>query len=98
MRVTGSELVGFIPLKSMVDAGKYFLKKQKRSTGVSEKELIRIAILTMGLDELAPFKPEERIIEYFLEDPADEKLVRLSLVAILLMKQPVNHRHPAAVL
>ncbi len=79
MRVTGSELVGLIPLKSLVDAGKYFLTKQKRSTGVSEKELIRIAILTMGLDELAPFKPEERIIEYLLKDPSDEKLVRLSL-------------------
>jgi glutamate formiminotransferase/formiminotetrahydrofolate cyclodeaminase len=79
MRVTGSELVGLIPLKSMVDAGKYFLTKQKRSTGVSEKELIRIAILTMGLDELAPFKPEERIIEYMLKDPSDEKLVRMSL-------------------
>jgi glutamate formiminotransferase / formiminotetrahydrofolate cyclodeaminase len=80
MRVTGSELVGLIPLKSLVDAGKYFLTKQKRSTGVSEKELIRIAILTMGLDELAPFKPEERIIEYLLKDPSDAKLVRLSLV------------------
>ncbi len=79
MRVTGSELVGLIPLKSLVDAGKYFLTKQKRSTGVSEKELIRIAILTMGLDELAPFKPEERIIEYLLRDPSDTKLVRLSL-------------------
>jgi glutamate formiminotransferase / formiminotetrahydrofolate cyclodeaminase len=79
MRVTGSELVGLIPLKSLVDAGKYFLTKQKRSTGVSEKELIRIAILTMGLDELAPFKPGERIIEYLLKDPSDEKLTRLSL-------------------
>ena len=79
MRVTGSELVGLIPLKSLVDAGKYFLTKQKRSTGVSEKELIRIAILTMGLDELAPFKPEERIIEYLLKDPSDEKLIKLSL-------------------
>ncbi len=64
IRVTGSELVGLIPLQSMLDAGKYFLEKQKRSTGVSEKELIRIAIISMGLDELASFKPEERIIEY----------------------------------
>jgi glutamate formiminotransferase/formiminotetrahydrofolate cyclodeaminase len=79
MRVTGSELVGLIPLQSLLDAGKYFLKKQKRSTGVSEKELIRMAIITMGLDELAPFKPEERIIEYLLKDPEDEKLIRLSL-------------------
>ncbi len=79
IRVTGSELVGLIPLKSLLDAGEYFLKKQQRSAGVSEKELIRIAVLTMGLDELAPFKPEERIIEYLLKNPADEKLVRLSL-------------------
>src|SRR5437868_5833953 len=57
IRVTGSELVGLIPLKAMLDAGKYFLKKQKRSTGVSEKELIKIAIRSMGLDELGPFKP-----------------------------------------
>ena len=66
IRVTGSELVGLIPLKAMTDAGKYFLQKQKRSIGVSEKELIKIAIKSMGLDELAPFKPEERIIEYML--------------------------------
>ena len=79
MRVTGSELVGLIPLKSMLDAGKYFLAKQQRSTGVSEKELIRIAIKSMGLDELSPFKPEERIIEYLLKDKADRKLVSMSL-------------------
>jgi len=79
MRVTGSELVGLIPLQSLLDAGKYFLLKQKRSAGVSEKELIRMAIISMGLDELAPFKPEERIIEYLLKDPANEKLIRLSL-------------------
>ena len=57
IRVTGSELVGLVPLQSMIDAGKYFLEKQKRSTGVSEKELMSIAIKSMGLDELAPFKP-----------------------------------------
>ncbi len=79
IRVTGSELVGLIPLKSMLDAGKYFLAKQQRSTGVSEKELIRIAILSMGLDDLSPFKPEERIIEYLLKDKADSKLVSMSL-------------------
>src|SRR5476651_784558 len=75
MRVTGSELVGLIPLKAMLDAGKYFLLKQQRSVGVSEKELIKIAIKSMGLDELGPFKPEERIIEYLLKDKAESKLV-----------------------
>jgi glutamate formiminotransferase / formiminotetrahydrofolate cyclodeaminase len=79
IRVTGSELVGLVPLKSLTDAGKYFLKKQKRSTGVSEKELIKIAVKSMGLDELSPFKPEERIIEYMLQNKADSKLVNLTL-------------------
>jgi len=79
LRVTGSELVGLIPLKAMLDAGKYFLKKQKRSVGVSEKELIRIAVISMGLDELAPFKPEEKIIEYMLMDKSDNKLVSMNL-------------------
>lgn len=79
IRVTGSELVGLVPLKSLLDAGKYFLLKQQRSTGVSEKELIKIAIKTMGLDELAPFKPEERIIEYLLKEKADSRLVNMTL-------------------
>jgi glutamate formiminotransferase / formiminotetrahydrofolate cyclodeaminase len=80
IRVTGSELVGLVPLKSLLDAGKYFLQKQQRSIGVSEKELIKIAIKTMGLDELAPFKPEERIIEYLLKEATDSKLVNMTLV------------------
>lgn len=80
IRVTGSELVGLVPLKSMLDAGRYFLQKQQRSTGVSEKELVKIAIKTMGLDELGPFKPEERIIEYLLKDKTDSKLVSMTLV------------------
>jgi len=79
MRVTGSELVGLIPLKSMLDAGKYFLLKQQRSVGVSEKELIKIAIKSMGLDELSPFKPEERIIEYLLKDKSSSKLISMTL-------------------
>jgi glutamate formiminotransferase/formiminotetrahydrofolate cyclodeaminase len=80
IRVTGSELVGLIPLKSLLDAGKYFLKKQQRSTGVSEKELIKIAVKSMGLDELSPFNPEERIIEYLLKDKFDSKLVNMTLL------------------
>lgn len=81
VRVTGSELVGLVPLKALLDAGKYFLRKQKRSTGVSEKELIKIAVKSMGLDELAPFKPEDRIIEYLLKKPADSKLISMDLAA-----------------
>jgi len=79
IRVTGSELVGLVPLQSMLDAGRYFLNKQQRSEGVSDKELIRIAIKTMGLDELAPFNPEEKIIEYMLNSPSSAKLVNMSL-------------------
>jgi glutamate formiminotransferase/formiminotetrahydrofolate cyclodeaminase len=83
MRVTGSELVGLIPLQSMLDAGKYFLAKQKRSIGVSEAELIKIAIKSMGLDELTPFDPTERIIEYKLQslNNSSRKLIEMSLTA-----------------
>lgn len=79
IRVTGSELVGLIPLKAMLDAGKYFLKKQQRSTGVSDRELIKIAVKSMGLDDLYPFKPEEKIIEYVLEEKGRKKLADLSV-------------------
>ena len=79
IRVTGSELVGLIPLKAMLDAGKYFLRKQKRSVGISEKELLRIAVKSMGLDELYPFKPEEKIIEYMLQDKNNSRLVSMPL-------------------
>ncbi|MFN5371596.1 MAG: glutamate formimidoyltransferase [Bacteroidia bacterium] len=83
IRVTGSELVGLIPLQCMLDAGKYFLEKQQRSTGVSEAELIKIAVKSMGLDELGPFEPEKRIIEYMLRDAGQEKLVQMSLKAFM---------------
>lgn len=73
IRVTGSELVGLIPLKAMLDAGKYFLTKQQRSLGVDNDELIKIAIKSMGLDELKPFNPREKIIEYVLEDAEKTK-------------------------
>jgi len=80
MRVTGSELVGLIPLDAMLDAGRHYLKKQGRSQGVSEAELIHIAIKSMGLDELAPFDPQQKIIEYKLKNIADEKLIRMNLI------------------
>lgn len=81
MRVTGSELVGLIPLDALLDAGRHYLQKQKRSVGVSEKELIHIAVKSLGLDELAPFDPEKKIIEYKLRNAQNEKLVRMSLRA-----------------
>lgn len=79
IRVTGSELIGLIPLKCMLDAGRYFLNKQQRSIGVSERELIKIAVKSLGLDELVPFKPEERIIEYRLEDSSLNPLIKMDL-------------------
>ncbi len=79
MRVTGSELVGVVPLSAMLDAGKYFLRKQERSVGISDKEIIKIAIKSLGLDELSPFDPEKKIIEYILQDKSKKKLVDLSV-------------------
>jgi len=78
LRVTGSELVGLIPLKAMLDAGKYFLKKQQRSIGVSEDELIYIAVKSLGLDDLKPFNPKEKIIEYVLQNENQKKLINLT--------------------
>jgi glutamate formiminotransferase/formiminotetrahydrofolate cyclodeaminase len=78
VRVTGSELIGMIPLQSILEAGKYFLKKQRRSLGIPDREIIKIAVKSLGLDELAPFDPNKRIIEYFLED-IDNELISLSL-------------------
>ena len=79
VRVTGSELVGLIPLSSMLEAGRYFLHRQQRSAGVSDQDLISTAIRSMGLSELKPFNPEEKIIEYILADKKRKKLVDLSL-------------------
>ncbi len=84
MRVTGSELVGLVPLAVMLEAGKYFLRKQQRSVGVSEAEIIKIAVKSMGLDELAPFDPQRKIIEYNLKagDTTQQKqLIRKDLQA-----------------
>ncbi len=67
VRVTGTEIVGLVPKRALVDAGRYFLRKQHRSTGISEEETIRIAIKSMGLDDLKPFRPEEKVIEYLVE-------------------------------
>jgi len=80
-RVTGSELVGLIPLEPILQAGRYFLEKQGLSTGVSEEHLIWSAVKSMGLDELGPFDPQKKIIEYLLKNEADEKLISMSVKA-----------------
>ena len=79
LRVTGSELVGLIPLEAILEAGKYFLRKQQRSVGVSEAELIKIAVKSLGLDELTPFDPQKKIIEYRLQNAATSRLVNMTL-------------------
>jgi len=78
LRVTGSELVGLIPKRAMIAAGKYFLRKQQRSVGVSEEEIIKIAVKSLGLDDLKPFNPKEKIIEYILENKKDKMLVSMT--------------------
>lgn len=79
MRVTGSELVGMIPLDAMLEAGRYFLKKQQRSTGIPEKEIIKIAVKSLGLDDLKPFSPDEKIIEYCMGGKEMNPLINMTL-------------------
>jgi len=82
IRVTGSELIGLIPKQAMLDAADYFLAKQERSLGIDEAEKIKIAIKSLGLDDLKPFNPKERIIEYLLEDASESRLVNLTLTEL----------------
>ncbi|HPB20312.1 MAG TPA: glutamate formimidoyltransferase [Bacteroidales bacterium] len=80
IRVTGAEIVGLIPKSVLIDAGKYFLKKQQRSTGVSEDELIKIAIKSMGLDDLKPFDAQNKVIEFLLaKDEPPPKLIKMTM-------------------
>jgi len=79
IRVTGSELIGLVPLHSLIDAGKYFLKKQNRSVGISDAEIIKIAVKSLGLDELAPFNPQEKIIEYKMAQGGEKQLIDMNL-------------------
>ncbi len=78
LRVTGCEIVGLIPKSVLIDAGKYYLAKQQRSLGVSEDEIMKVAIKSMGLDDLKPFDPKEKVIEFLIEDHSQKKLVDLT--------------------
>ncbi len=80
VRVTGSEIVGLIPKKVLIDAGVYYLEKQQRSAGISEEEIIKIAVKSMGLDDLKPFDPREKVIEYLMEEGSAKRLVDMSCV------------------
>lgn len=81
MRVTGTEIVGLVPERALIDAGKYFLRKQHRSTGMPKEDILNIAIKSMGLDDLRPFVPEEKVIEYMLDagNAAQDKLTALTV-------------------
>ena len=79
LRVTGSEIVGMVPKKCLVDGGRYFLGKQQWSQGASEEELIDIAVRSMGLSELKPFDPKEKVIEFKIESPSKKSLLKMNL-------------------
>lgn len=81
VRVTGTEIVGLVPKRALLEAGRYFLKKQRRSLGISEEEIIRIAIKSMGLDDLKPFNPKEKVIEYMIADDKAQGLVDMTCKA-----------------
>ncbi|WP_289065557.1 glutamate formimidoyltransferase [uncultured Alistipes sp.] len=82
VRVTGTEIVGLVPKRALVEAGKYFLRKQHRSTGIAEEEIVRTAIKSMGLGDLKPFVPEEKVIEYLLEaEVANKRLIDMTCKA-----------------
>ena len=82
LRVTGTEIVGLVPKRTLTEAGRYFLEKQQRSTGIAEEEIMKIAVKSMGLDDLKPFNPREKVIEYLIENEAEaaarERLVRMT--------------------
>lgn len=84
IRVTGTEIVGLVPKRTLIEAGKYFLRKQHRSVGIAESEIIRMAVKSMGLDELKPFNPEEKIIEYMLADNTSKRLVDMTCTEFAL--------------
>lgn len=81
IRVTGTEIVGLVPKRTLLDAGRHYLRLQQRSLGIPEEEIIRMAVRSMGLDQLAPFNPREKVVEYMLEDarPAGKRLTDLTV-------------------
>ncbi len=95
IRVTGTEIVGLIPKKTLIDAGRYFLEKQQRSTGIPEEDIIRIAVKSMGLDDLKPFNPREKIIEYLLEDAGQADARRLVDMTVKGFAEETSRESPA---
>lgn len=93
IRVTGTEIVGLIPKRTLIDAGKYFLKKQNRSTGIPEEDILQIAIKSMGLDDLKEFNPREKVIEYLLED--EDKSAKLIDLTVKGFADETSRESPA---
>lgn len=95
IRVTGTEIVGLLPKKTLIDAGKYFLEKQHRSTGIPERDIINIAIKSMGLDDLKPFNPREKVIEYMLEDAENKDRKQLVDLTVKGFAEETSRESPA---
>lgn len=93
IRVTGTEIVGLIPKRTLIEAGKYFLKKQNRSTGIPEEDILQIAIKSMGLDDLKEFNPREKVIEYLLED--ENKTAKLIDLTVKGFADETSRESPA---
>ena len=95
IRVTGTEIVGLVPKKTLIDAGKYFLQKQNRSTGIPEEDIIKIAVKSMGLDDLKPFNPREKVIEYMLDDADGQSTRRLIDLSVKDFADETSRESPA---
>ena len=95
IRVTGTEIVGLMPKRTLIDAGKYFLEKQHRSTGIPEEDILKIAIKSMGLDDLKPFNPREKVIEYLLEDAQNEGVNKLVDLTVKGFAHETSRESPA---
>ncbi|MBQ8938095.1 MAG: glutamate formimidoyltransferase [Prevotella sp.] len=95
LRVTGTEIVGLVPKKALLDAGRYFLEKQHRSTGIPEEDIIKIAVKSMGLDDLRPFNPREKVIEYLMEDSVQGGSPALVDLTVKAFAEETSRESPA---
>ena len=95
VRVTGTEIVGLVPKKTLIDAGRYFLEKQQRSVGIPEADIIKIAIKSMGLDDLRPFNPREKVIEYLMEDSQPVTAPKLVDLTAKTLAEETSRESPA---
>lgn len=95
LRVTGTEIVGLVPKRALIDAGKYFLEKQHRSVGIPEEDIIKIAVKSMGLDDLKPFNPREKVIEYLMEDRMRSASPALGSLSVKAFAEETSRESPA---